>query len=303
LIGKTNNQLYLAAGDTTDAHLQFNALPFNSVREAIRDSGAAKKILILDCCFSGRALNPMGTEDSILRSNLDIADTYALASAPANQVAIASRDKKHTAFTSELLRILSEGLDTGRPGITLQEIYETIRSELRKKPELPVCQATNFQDAWKIVFARNRSFRQGDGIPQVEISELPRELSQALESSFAGIREGAVIELARLLVGADRSAALGAFKSLEFMIDDDSRRVSAAASQILDSYDRPEGLPAEPIQLAAPMRQSFLEEQRDKNEKGEEDYTVRRTESRPLRHPTCDSSLRNWLSITETSHL
>src|SRR6266478_354751 len=89
------------------------------------------KILILDCCFSGRAIQfAMGTEDDLLRSNLsDIEGTYVLTSTRANQLAVAPIGKKYTAFTGELLRALKRGINNGKEEISLRELYEHLRTK------------------------------------------------------------------------------------------------------------------------------------------------------------------------------
>ncbi len=64
---------------------------------------------------------------------------------------------------------------------------------------------------------------------------LPEALQLAIDSPFAGVREGAVTELSRLLTGVDAQMAAAARLALEKLGEDDSRRVSKAAIAALQS--------------------------------------------------------------------
>ena len=55
------NELYLGLAHTDPDELPVSALPFELVREVFRDSPADNRVIILDCCFSGRAGVSMGT--------------------------------------------------------------------------------------------------------------------------------------------------------------------------------------------------------------------------------------------------
>lgn len=155
LLGQSSLQLYLATKNSTQAEAEWNALPFENIKKAIRSSSAKKKILILDCCFSGRALEMMSSESSLLQSQLDIKGTYAIASAPANQPALAPKGERYTTFSGEFLRVLREGVDSDKDELTLNEIYEHIRDESRRSG-WPEPQRANLQDADKLAFARNQ---------------------------------------------------------------------------------------------------------------------------------------------------
>ncbi|TEU13764.1 MAG: serine/threonine protein kinase [Anaerolineales bacterium] len=72
--------------------------------------------------------------------------------------------------------------------------------------------------------------------PVVAPTELPAELQQAIKSPFAGVRAGVVQELDRLLHSSHTGLALAAQAALERLKDDDSRRVSTAATESLAAY-------------------------------------------------------------------
>lgn len=146
LVGQNTSELFLATKLTTVSEAEYNSLRWETVRRAIGESMARTRIVVLDCCFSGRALDIMAAEDSLLQAALEIEGTSAIASAPANQTAKAPPGERYTTSTGELLWILREGIDNGKEGITLKEIYEHICTEFRRCVHLPVPQQAIFLD-------------------------------------------------------------------------------------------------------------------------------------------------------------
>jgi hypothetical protein len=159
-VGKNTPTLYLIPSGARDEFLEQQSVSFDEVRNAIRESAAPKKLLIFDCCFSGRALDHMGEDDSFVRANMDVRGTFTIASAPANQPAIAPVGDKYTLFTGELINTLSGGLNNGREELTLEDVFNTVRTTLRARPGAPEPQAVNFRDAQHMFVARNIRFRQ-----------------------------------------------------------------------------------------------------------------------------------------------
>ncbi|MBJ6618739.1 caspase family protein [Streptomyces sp. DHE17-7] len=49
-----STDLYLALGDSRE-HLGYTAVAYQHLRTALRTARARRKIVVLDCCFSGRA--------------------------------------------------------------------------------------------------------------------------------------------------------------------------------------------------------------------------------------------------------
>src|SRR5204862_808715 len=74
---------------------------------------------------------------------------------------------------------------------------------------------------------------------------LPPELARAAESNLAGIREGAVSELAALVATGPQANAAAARETLARLAEDDSRRVAAAARSAL-AGTAPAASPAAP---------------------------------------------------------
>jgi tetratricopeptide (TPR) repeat protein len=212
IVGKRTRELYLATENTTYKNAEFGtAIPFEDIRRAISESTARKRILILDCCYSGRAIAcAMGPEASMQQASLDLEGTYSIASAPANKVAISPEGEKYTAFTGELLRVLDDGLDNGKEELTISDIYDHIRNEFRRRSGLPEPQQSMYQDASGFVMANNRKYSQDSYEKQLDV-DLQPELQQATQA-------------------------------LERLRNGNSHRVSKAASQILGTHTKVQGL-------------------------------------------------------------
>ena len=115
--------LYLATSGTTYAGREFNGLPFEMIRKALSASRARKKLLIIDCCFSGRALIGLGIMGGGVRPYVQdaidrVEGTFVITSAGENQPSIAPPDEEFTAFTGALIHCLEAGIAV-RPGLPL----------------------------------------------------------------------------------------------------------------------------------------------------------------------------------------
>ncbi|WP_341514534.1 caspase family protein (plasmid) [Rhodococcus qingshengii] len=128
----SRGRLYLGLPGTNPAQTSWTSLPFETLREALLDSPAKIRILILDCCFSGRAFESMGDDPALQARWLDIDGTYTLASSAANEPSFAPVGEPHTAFTGALLATARKA-----PGITLEELYRgtQIRLAAQSRPE------------------------------------------------------------------------------------------------------------------------------------------------------------------------
>jgi hypothetical protein len=122
LPGERGKELYLAFAhtDPDDALWWRGALAYNEIRRVLLDSypRAANRVVILDCCFSGRAIPDTASADTT--GSFDIHGTYTLAAVGDNQLAYAPPGDPHTAFTGELLTVLCDGVPQGPELLTLR---------------------------------------------------------------------------------------------------------------------------------------------------------------------------------------
>lgn len=148
------NELYLGLAHTEPHELPVSALPFDLVREVFRDSPADNRVVILDCCFAGRAIQDMSGLDETILGQLGIAGTYTLTSTPANAVALAPAGATYTAFTGELLQLLHTGVPDGPELLTLNEIYRRLRHTMRQRG-LPLPEQRTVGMADQLALTRN----------------------------------------------------------------------------------------------------------------------------------------------------
>jgi WD40 repeat protein len=123
-------ELHLAAAgtDTLTAGLSgHQALAFAAIRQAVADSPASTVVLILDCCFSGRAQLP-GTAAAALTPP-PVHGAYVLASA--ENLADAPTGAELTTFTGAFVTLLREGDDRAPHLLTLDVVHDRLRSRLR----------------------------------------------------------------------------------------------------------------------------------------------------------------------------
>ncbi|MFD7897595.1 hypothetical protein [Streptomyces sp. NPDC059743] len=86
---------------------------------------AKARVLILDCCFSGRAVAAMASPRSVVADQLEPSGTYTLTSTTQTAPSFAPPGEPHTAFTGALLHALA-----GPEPLTLDEIHAFVDAEL-----------------------------------------------------------------------------------------------------------------------------------------------------------------------------
>ena len=149
-------ELHLALADTHPDRPKFTALPYETLRAVCLESGAKAKVVILDSCFSGRAVGQaLAEQDQKILGQLDVDGTYILTSAPSHKAALVLPGERHTAFTGRLLKLLQEGDPKSGPVLTIGEIYQRLRSRLQAE-NLPQPQRLVTANADQLGLVRNR---------------------------------------------------------------------------------------------------------------------------------------------------
>jgi hypothetical protein len=168
----TRGDLYLSTTESRQGRVD-TQVNYDWIREAVRNSPARRRIVILDCCYSGRAINqPMGG-DTDYTAQTDIDGSFVLTATPENRQAVAPKDQPYTAFTSELIALLQTGL-AGEPElITLKQIYNGLRNHLTSKA-LPKPQAWDRNDVGGQTCFRNRAHKG-----QVALADAPERRAAA----------------------------------------------------------------------------------------------------------------------------
>lgn len=118
--------LHLALSSTDPAHVGFTGVPTDLVKRYLGRARARLRVLVLDCCFSGRAVAAMTESGSLLSAQLDMSGTYTLTSTTATAPSHAPPGQRHTAFTAALLDALSQP-----EPLTLDGIHQHIDTVLQ----------------------------------------------------------------------------------------------------------------------------------------------------------------------------
>jgi hypothetical protein len=154
-------ELYLATKSTERQPelLAYTALAYTAVRTSLLQSPARSIVVVLDCCFSGRALGVLGALDSAVAVDLaQVNGGYVLTSAAPEELALAPPGGRHTAFTGELIGLLTRGDPDGPKLLTLRHAYQYLTRVLpaRGFPK-PHCRASEWID--DLVLAVNPAYR------------------------------------------------------------------------------------------------------------------------------------------------
>lgn len=172
--------LCLAAGDTQLRYPDLTGLEYDKVRSALLDSPAQVKLVILDCCYSGRVIHGLaGACESQLVDSTDVRGVYTLTAA--DQVAhVPPRDETaSTSFTQALCDIVRSGVPGAPPTLALTDIYPKLKSTLKARglPE-PNHRVTDTVESYP--FSRNAAYVGSAGfrlLPQEHVGHFLRILA------------------------------------------------------------------------------------------------------------------------------
>jgi hypothetical protein len=246
-------ELYFAAANTRMRRLAATAVPAEFVNRRMGRSRSRRIVLLLDCCYAGafergmtaRAGAGMDIEEQFGgRGRAVITASSAMEYAFEGDELADARQQAPSVFTSALV----EGLETGEADrdqdglVALDELYDYVYDRVRAVTPNQTPGKWTFGVQGELVIARRSR-------PVTTPAPLPPELQEATDSPFAGVRAGAVPELARLLRSRHAGLALAARLTLERLADDDSRATAATAAAALAAAGAAD--PAAPLAAAA----------------------------------------------------
>ncbi len=155
LVDPYTDDLYLALPESSQARL-YNAVRFEDLRrEMVNVALAASKVVILDCCYSGRAMLGGMSGSMEMADQARIEGTYLMTASAETVKAQAPVGEEFTAFTNELVTALDQGLPDGPDLLNVETLYWHVRKELVAKRR-PTPQQRAGNDGGMIVLARNR---------------------------------------------------------------------------------------------------------------------------------------------------
>ncbi|HEV8561248.1 MAG TPA: type VII secretion-associated serine protease mycosin, partial [Actinophytocola sp.] len=211
------------------------SLEFEHVRTALYHCNARTKIVILDCCFAGLAVQPhaaLGVRDVADRARCDGAYTMA-ASAEYDLARYeeGATGRPQTYFTRYLADVVEQGIGGHGEALTLQVLFHETSSRMRASRLSPPTQA-NRDNASMFPFSRNPA--------AVDTADLPPGLVEALRNPLPDVRGAVVLSLRDLANSGDPRQAEAAGNALRHLAEHDPdtgirRRVGRALSELADT--------------------------------------------------------------------
>ncbi|WP_159942107.1 MULTISPECIES: esterase-like activity of phytase family protein [unclassified Nocardiopsis] len=197
LLEVRDDQLYLTLPSSVRDRSE-TSLAYGVLRTILRESrrSVKRQIVILDCCYSGRALETVmaGTATRVPeKRQVEIEGSYVLTSTTESARAMAPPEEAHTAFTGELIAVLTGGDpgNTEQELLTLNQIYRLLKTRLAEKG-LPEPQRLDKNGVGDLLFVRNQ---QGPR-PSVQPSPAParRAVTPLVAAAlFLGLLLGAAV--------------------------------------------------------------------------------------------------------------
>lgn len=128
-----DGSLRLAVRNSERGRKQYASMAFDDLRAEVLDSTAVNKVVILDCCYSGAALEGfMGSTDEVADETI-IEGTYVMTASAATQAAMAPLDAPLTAFTGELVKAIANGIPEVPDPLDMTSLYKYVHGRLRSQ--------------------------------------------------------------------------------------------------------------------------------------------------------------------------
>lgn len=129
----SDGSLRLAVRNSERGRKQYASVSFDDLRAEVLDSMAANKVVILDCCYSGAALEGfMGSADEVADETI-IEGTYVMTASAATQAAMAPPDAPLTAFTGALVKAISNGIAGVPDPLDMSSLYRHVHGQLKSQ--------------------------------------------------------------------------------------------------------------------------------------------------------------------------
>jgi hypothetical protein len=222
-------RLYLAMTNTRREALMFTAISGTQLGDAMDASRSRRKVLILDCCYSGAfpAGRTVKADEGVQTlERFQGRGRAVLTASDSTQYAFEGDELRGSGTSSVFTRHLVEAIRSGAADldedgdIALDELYSYVYE--RVVAELPQQRPKKQEDVdGRILIARNVHW------------SLPAHLRHAIESPIATQRLSAVEGLAHLHRSGNERVRAVVEERLTALAADDSRSVSSAATELL----------------------------------------------------------------------
>ncbi|MFI5560673.1 caspase family protein [Amycolatopsis japonica] len=171
-------ELYLALPGADNDRL-YRAVRYDDIRREVVGTALScyGKVVLLDCCYSGRALQGgMGGSVDDLADQARVDGTYLMTATAETRKALAPPGERYTAFTGALVDKLTRGLPDGPALLDMETLFHHMKADLQAR-HFPVPQQRSRNDGRAIALVRNRwgmGSRAPVERPPIETRVVPR---------------------------------------------------------------------------------------------------------------------------------
>ena len=163
LLDPETSDLFLALGDADVAPIQ-RAVRWVDVQRYVVHHERPSNVVILDCCYSGRAMAGAMSDAAQLADLAQIDGSYVLTACSETNLAMAPEGEEFTAFTGVLVDVLDAGIPDAPDLLDTETVYWRLRTELAAARR-PTPQQRSRNAGNRIVLARNRARRPAEPRP------------------------------------------------------------------------------------------------------------------------------------------
>ena len=169
----TRGELCLTVTSTRPNRPKITGLPWETLADVLRTCPARTRLVILDCCFAGQAIEALGADSGQSLADIThIEGVYTLTATTRNRTAHVpppdQQDTACTSFTGELHDLIRSGIP-GKPSLlTFSDIYPELRQRLRVRG-LPAPNQRSTETAHQFPFAANMATRTAPTTDTIEL--------------------------------------------------------------------------------------------------------------------------------------
>ncbi|WP_370971100.1 tetratricopeptide repeat protein [Amycolatopsis sp. cg9] len=163
VLGGPNQDLFFPLENSNGDDVEWTGIPYSMVRNVLGRSKAKTRVLVLDCCYSGRVIPMMASNERRIIDQVDVSGVYVMTSAGRNAVAMAPEGEEYTAFTGVLLSVLRNGLPGSGEGVRLFELYDSVLQTMSVLG-LPTPQQSAGNTAHNLFLVRNAALVIDSGV-------------------------------------------------------------------------------------------------------------------------------------------
>jgi len=201
----TRGELCLTVTSTRPNRPKITGLPWETLADVLRSCPARTRLVILDCCFSGQAIEALSADGDLSMADIThVGGVYTLTATTRNRTAHVpppgQQDTACTSFTGELEDLIRSGIP-GKPSqLTFGDIYPELQQRLRTKG-LPAPSQRGTDTAHQFPFTANPAAR-AEPAERIAPPVTAEEWAAAARASIAG----AVVAAERLADEAQAQA-------------------------------------------------------------------------------------------------